>query len=452
MRFTPWATRLVLTLSLSSAALLTACGGGGGSGSTAQVRLLNLTLTQPSIDLVVGNNQSVSSGVTQGNVSGYGSVDTGNAAGNITTSGSGSSIRAVSPTLVGGTSYTLIAYSSAGFVQSSLLQENQDAPASGKAKLLVLNLAPDAGPLDVYVLGSGDSPDTATPLVTNNAGGGGSGYNQLNSGTFRVRVTGTGVRGDLRLDIPAVTLDSASVNTLVLSNTVGGSLVTGTQVVQQGKANNFANTLTRVRVLNGMAGTPLVSASYTNSSTSATTSILAASRPLNLSSYVTFTAGSGPVTVLIDGVQQTLAATAFSAGQDYTVLVSGPAGSPQLTSLKDDNTLPSNSGYVKIRLINGLSDPTASATLNVNSQDVQTAVNVLPGTASVPFSSANFANGGVGVPVVVNSPVTQTSDPLWVQTGTLSSPGNTVLQANGVYTVVVTGDPTAVRGRLYKDR
>ncbi|WP_457444864.1 DUF4397 domain-containing protein [Roseateles sp. P5_E4] len=452
MRFTPWATRLVLTLSLSATALLTACGGGGGGdGDKAEVRLLNVTLTQPSLDLVLGDNQSVSAKVTPGTVGTYGSVST-NSSGNVVTSGSGTSVAVVSPSLTGGSKYTLIAYNSAGLVRTSLLQESQDAAPSGKAKLLVLNLAPDAGAMDVYVLGTGDSPDTATPLVTNNGGGGGAGYTQVNAGTFRIRVTGTGVRNDLRLDIPTVTLDSASVNLLILTNTTSGSLVTGTHVVQQGKATHFANPLTRVRVLNGLPGTPTVSASVADSTTSTTTTILAASRPLNLSSYVTFNAGAGTVTVLVDGAPKTLAASSFVAGQDYTVLVWGPAGAAQVKALKDDNTLPSVNGNVKIRLINGLSDPSAVATLNVNSQDVQSAINVATGSTSDSFSSASYANGGTGVPVVVTSPITLSGDPLWVQSGTVTSPGNTILQANGVYTVVVTGDPVGVRGRLYKDR
>ena len=59
MRFTPWATRLVLTLSLSATAFLTACGG-GGSGSTAQVRLLNATQSYAQLDLTV-NDKTIKS-------------------------------------------------------------------------------------------------------------------------------------------------------------------------------------------------------------------------------------------------------------------------------------------------------------------------------------------------------------------------------------------------------
>lgn len=450
MRFTPWATRMATILGLSATALLTACGGGGGGGSTAHVRLVNATLTQPSLDLVI-NSKDVSTKVTTGTAGSYGDVDTSNTAGQIQTTGSGTSVTALAPSLSGDTNYTVVAYTSAGAVRSSLLQENVDAPDSGKAKLLILDLAPDAGGVDIYVLGSADSPDTASPLITNNTGGGSGGYNLLNSGTFRIRVTGTGVRSDVRLDIPAVTLDSASVNTLVLTNTVSGSLLNAAHLVQRGTVKPYQNTLTRVRAINAMAGSSVVSASVTDTSTSTTTSILSASKPPNVSNYSVFTAGSGTVTVTIDGTPTTLPASAFVAGQDYTLLALG-SGTGRVAQLKDDNTLPAVSGNVKIRLINGLSDPSASATLNVNSQDVPTAINVAAGTTSDSYSSNGYANGGNGVPVMVTSPASPTGDPLWVGSGTVSSPGNTVLTANGVYTVIIMGDPTSPRGRLSKDR
>ena len=79
MRFTPWATRLVLTLSLSATAFLTACGGGGGSGSTAQVRLLNATQSYAQLDLTV-NDKTINSKVAYATVGDYGSVDTNNTA------------------------------------------------------------------------------------------------------------------------------------------------------------------------------------------------------------------------------------------------------------------------------------------------------------------------------------------------------------------------------------
>lgn len=277
MRFTPWATRLVLTLSLSATAFLTACGGGGKGGSTAQVRLLNATQSYAQLDLTV-NDKTINSKVGYATVGDYGGVDTSNTATRVLESTVGTSVSATTPTLAGNTNYTFISYGFAGAIRTSLLEESQAAPDANKAKLVVLNLAPDAGALDVYVTPSTDSLDTATPLTSNLQGGAGSGYTQINSGTFRVRVTGYSKKGDdLRLDIPAVTLDSASVNTLILTATNGGVLVNGMHLVQKGAVKSYPNTLTRVRAVSALAGTPVVAASVNGNN------ILPASLPPNTS-------------------------------------------------------------------------------------------------------------------------------------------------------------------------
>ena len=76
MRFTPWATRLVLTLSLSATAFLTACGGGGGDGdSNTKVRLLNATRSYNSLDLEV-NDKKVNTALAYASVGEYATVDT----------------------------------------------------------------------------------------------------------------------------------------------------------------------------------------------------------------------------------------------------------------------------------------------------------------------------------------------------------------------------------------
>ena len=94
MRFTPWATRLVLTLSLSATAFLTACGGGGGDGgSNTQVRLLNATRSYAQLDLQV-NDKTINSKVAYATVGEYGGVDTTATATKVTTSDVGTSVSA----------------------------------------------------------------------------------------------------------------------------------------------------------------------------------------------------------------------------------------------------------------------------------------------------------------------------------------------------------------------
>jgi hypothetical protein len=104
-----------------------------------QVRPLNITQSH-TLDLSV-NNTTINSKVAQGQVGSYGGVDSNNTATQILTSDVGNSVAALTPTLAGGNNYTLIAYGS-GATRVSQLQESQDAPDSGKAKVLALNLAP----------------------------------------------------------------------------------------------------------------------------------------------------------------------------------------------------------------------------------------------------------------------------------------------------------------------
>ncbi len=378
MRFTPWAHRLALTLSLSAAAALTACGGGGSSDSKTQVRLLNATRSYAQLDLTV-NDKTINSKVAYAAVGEYGTVDTGSTASRVLESSVGTSISATTPTLNAGSNYTYITYGFAGTVRTTLLEETQTAPEANKAKLLILNLAPDAGSLDVYVTSASSCALTnETALVSNLGGGNGSGYNQINSGTFRVCVTGYNKPTDLRLAIPAITLDSASVNTLILTASDGGVLVNGITMVQKGAAKNYPTTLTRVRAVNALAGAPIVSA------TIAGNNLLPASVPPNTTDYASFTAGANSTAVLINGVQAGPTSTTFAAGGDYTMLIWGTAADPKIVVLSDDNRLPTVSGNVKIRLVNAIAAQTSGVSLNVDFSAI--ASNVLPGVASTPNS------------------------------------------------------------------
>jgi hypothetical protein len=425
MRFTPWATRLVLTLSLSATAFLTACGGGGGDGgSNTQVRLLNATRSYAQLDLQV-NDKTINSKVAYATVGEYGGVDTNATATKVTTSDVGTSVSATTPTLTGGSNYTFITYGFAGAVRTTLLQESEVVPEANKAKLLVLNLAPDAGALDVYVTTATDPIDTATALTTNLQGGAGSGYIQINSGTFRVRVTGYNKRTDLRLDIPAVTLDSASVNTLILTASEGGVLVNGISLVQKGAVKNFANTQSRVRTVAAMSAGSTVGSSINGQQMFST-----AISPL-ISDYVTTASGASTLTTLVNGAPVTFNAPTLTAGKDYTLLVWGDAAAPKMSVLDDDNRLPTVSGNVKIRLVNAITAQTSGVSLNVDFSAV--ASNVLPGTASAPNSISSTTASQVEVTVPTSATAIYTNTAL-------------AFPANSVWTFFAVPSSSATQG------
>jgi len=426
MRFTPWATRLALTLSLSATAFLTACGGSGGGGSNTQVRLLNATRSYAQLDLTV-NDKTINSKVAYATAGDYGSVDTGATASKVLTSDVGTSINALTPTLTGDSNYTYISYGFAGAVRTTMLQEAEAAPDANKAKLLVLNLAPDAGALDVYVTTSADCSLAAeTALTTNLAGGSGSGYIQINSGSFRVCVTGYNKRTDLRLAIPALSLDSASVNTLILTSSEGGVLVNGIKLIQKGAVTNYANTQSRVRTVAALASAGTV-ASTINGQQMFSSAI----SPL-ISEYVTVNAGTGALSYAVNGTSKT-ANVALTAGKDTTLLVWGDPTDPKLAVLDDDNRLPTVSGNVKVRLINAIAAQTSGVSLNVDYSAA--ASNVLPGVASTPTSINSTTASQVDVTVPTSSTAIYSN-------ATLAFPANSVWTFFAVPTTA-TGTPVA---------
>lgn len=426
MRFKTWAWGL----SVAAATLLAACGGGGDS-STAQMRLLNASIGYAALDMSV-DSTTVNSAVAYAGVGSYADVKTSATGTEIQSNSVGSTLASSTPTLAAGSHYAMIAYGSAGSLQTTLLQEDQEAPASGKSKLLVLNLAPDAGSMDVYVTGADETLDTASTVAAGIAAGSGSGYVSLNSGTFRVRLTAAGSKSDVRLDIPSITLPSAGVSTLVLTGSAGGVLVNGIQLIQQGATTNFPNTTARARLVAAVGGSALVSGSVGQ------TALMPTSVAPTIGDYTTLTAGAADLSVYVNGQLMSFAKPTLVAGNDYTLMVWGPAASPQLAVLTDDNRLPTSpTTTAKIRLVNGVASAATGLTLNVDYSAL--ASNVVAGTAS----TAQTTPASTAALLTVTSPSSTT--PVY----SLSDLGIT---AGYVYTVFVMGDSTAMVGSLRRER
>ncbi|MGN7873886.1 DUF4397 domain-containing protein [Roseateles sp. 22389] len=426
MRFKTWAWGL----SVAAATLLAACGGGGDS-STAQMRLLNASIGYAALDMSV-DSTTVNSAVAYAGVGSYADVKTSATGTEIQSNSVGSTLASSTPTLAAGSHYAMIAYGSAGSLQTTLLQEDQEAPASGKSKLLVLNLAPDAGSMDVYVTGADETLDTASTVAAGIAAGSGSGYVSLNSGTFRVRLTAAGSKSDVRLDIPSITLPSAGVSTLVLTGSAGGVLVNGIQLIQQGATTNFPNTTARARLVAAVGGSALVSGSVGQ------TALMPTSVAPTIGDYTTLTAGAADLSVYVNGQLMSFAKPTLVAGNDYTLMVWGPAASPQLAVLTDDNRLPTSpTTTAKIRLVNGVASAATGLTLNVDYSAL--ASNVVAGTAS----TAQTTPASTSALLTVTSPSSTT--PVY----SLSDLGIT---AGYVYTVFVMGDSTAMVGSLRRER
>jgi hypothetical protein len=414
--------RVAATVTVMGAALLSACGGGSSSSSgNANVRLLNASVGYDSLDLQL-DTTTANKAVTYGTAGSYASAVTTGVSTTVTPNGSTSALSVATRTFSKDVNYTLVAYGWAGALKTGLIQEDVAAADSGKTKLQLQNLAPDAGIVDVYLTGDTESLDAAVPLASGLSGGGSSGYISVNAGTYRLRVTANGDRNDLRLDTKGLVLGSTQVANLLLTSGGSGVLVNSMLVLQQGAATKLSNTQSRIRPLLSLSGAVPFSISVGGTVLSAGTAAQA-----NPALYTAITSGTSvPVALTLNGVNVPVANQALEAGKDYILMVRGTAAAPTVTLISEDNRLPLVATNAKIRLLNATVGTLPQA-MTLSADFSPLANSVAPGAAS---SYANLASStSVRLDVTNDNGISQTS--------TLTA---VPLAAKGLYTVYVFGD------------
>ena len=411
--------------------LLAACGGGSEAPrDTASLRLLNATTGYAGLDLAADNG-TVNSGVALGAVGAYASVGTAGVALVVSHSGAAGALASTSRTLAKNEHVTLVAYGAAGALKTVFIAEDLAAPANALTRVQVQHLAPDAGTLDVYLTGADDALASATPLAPALAAGSGQAASNVIAGNYRLRVTGSGDKTDLRLDVPGLVLGGGQVGTLVLSQGAGGVLVGAVWLVQQGKAAALANPQARLRVVSALAAGARVSLSV------AGTAVASGSVSPAITPYTAVPAdGAAPVQLTVNNAPVALASPALLAGGDYTVLVWGDVGAPSTTWVSDDNRYPTALGGAKLRLVNATSGAPVALTLKADFSVVVTAL--APGQASA-FAPVPATSGA-------RLDVSSASN------AALGSLTGVNLAARGVYTLFMLGDSAAPAADLRKDR
>lgn len=423
-----WLNRAGLVAVVAAGLLLNLGSGGGEDRTKAHVRLVNASGSYPALALKIGDD-SVTGSAAYGESAAYTDISPGSRTADVSRPGSATLLSSSTVSVSRGDYYSVLAFDRAGTMSTLLLDENTGKPDGGRALVRVVNAAADAGSLDVYVTGSGETLAESTPLQSAAAYGTLGNFATLNSGSWRLRVTAAGSKTDLRLDVPAVAFDSQSVATLVLTPGVGGVLVNALVVVQEGGIAKAANPQARVRVVGGVSGGAAVSASV------AGTALMSAVAAPSLTGYTLVTAGTAAVAASADGVAAALSSAPLAGGGDYTLLVYGTPAAPQAVMLADDNTLPQVATQARLRLVNGLADTAVAAALRLDF--VAVAEGVAQGTAS---AYANVDN--------------TTSAQLDVSAGasTIVSVTDRDLLANSAYTLFVLGPAGAATGVLRKDR
>lgn len=411
---------------------LAGCGGQQSSGSAAQVRVVNLATDVARLDVTL-DDANLSSSVAVDTATEYKDVDPDTYELEVLGSSTGSSLHSSSRTFAKEQRYSLVAWGRESALKLSALLEDDDesAIASGKAHVRVFNATSEVGALDAYLTRTDASLDDSTATAAGVGSAGLSGTATLDSGSWRLRVTGTGDSGDLRLDIPSITLPDRKSVTVVLTAGSGGVLVHATVLVQaQSGLTPLRNTQARLRVVAGVETKGAVGVAWKGST------VTASLRSPAVAAYTLVEAGQNALELRVNGVVASSGTGTLAAGADYTLLAWGDPAAAQLSLLTDDNRLPSSSSRAKLRLVHGAASA-AALTLSLNYAALIT--DLAPGAASAFVTPSVVSDARMDVSAL------SSADTLYEATAV-------DLQSLGVYTLFVLGGNAAPTGVLRKDR
>lgn len=414
-------------LALSALAVLSACGG-KGDDDNGQVRLINATTDYASIDLYASDSR-VAAAVLQDTASGYVGLEPNSITFKLKRADSTVTSLSTSRSVSSGVSSSLIAYTTAGSVRTAFINDNDSAPTSGYAKLRVFNTSQEAGTIDVYLTSVGGSIDNVSAMTSSLSYEHFSGYTEFSRGSYRLVVTGTGDKTDLRLDLPSVTLADQQVATIILTTTPGGVLLNGLLVNQGGTVVAHKNPSARVRLVAGTTANGTVAATLNG------TVLSSGLRSPTIGAYTLVPAGTLSTTLTVNGTAVNTSSMSASPGADLSLMVLGTPDAPQVSLLSDDNRPSTTSSYAKLRLVNGLNNLAGGITLTADYSAVAT--DLAFGSSSTPAN--------VTASTTSRLEATSASSSLYLAT-------DVTLQAQHNYTVFVLGDASAPQGFLRRDR
>lgn len=420
-----WTTTLALA---AVAALMLAACGGGADRTKAQVRLVNAS-SYAGLDLRV-DNELRQGGVSPGNSATYVEADPGKAF-TLHNAGASTALLNFTPSISARRHFTVLAYGPLGALKQLVLDDNTGAPDTNRALLRVVNAAPDAGALDVYLTGTDETLAASVPQQAGAAVDAVGSFFTMNSGSYRLRVTAAGSKTDLRLDVPVLALGSREVATLVISPALGGVLVQGLLLSQQGAITAQAPTQARVRVASGLTEGGIASLRVGG------TAVFANVTAPAVTGYTLVPAGAQATVVTVNGSTLPSRPQELVVGADYTVLVYGSPATAEVAWVRDDNTLPTDRARAKLRLVNGVLG--LAGPLSMSADFVPVADSVAPGAAS-PYSLVDATTTG-------RLAVTAAGAAL-----PLFSPVELTFSAAANYTVFLVGSPAAPVGIVRRDR
>jgi hypothetical protein len=423
--------RLVSLFAGLAAALLLAGCDGGLDRTKAQVRLVHAADRAGYAALEMRIDGRSRQTVGYGQTPNYVDVEPDETDTTISAPGSATALLSFTPSLRRDRFYSILTFGGVGTLRYVVLEENIERPASGRVSLRVINAAPDAGPLDVYITADGDSLQSAVPVRA------GANYAELSpvldtaGGTWQLRVTGASDKQDLRLNLAGFVLESRRAMTLVLTPGAGGTMVNALLLVQDGGITVADSTQARVRAVAAVAGSAQVVANV-----GGVPLLNNAGTPVVVGPYVLVSAGTPPQNVSVNGNSAGPATATLTPGADYTLLVYGPAATPAVALIADDNRLPTVAAKARMRLVNVAAAGAPVMAMTVDALPVAAGVN--PGVGSV-YEAVNATTLGTVIATAGGAAI--------------YTPAGLPVTSGGVYSVFVTGvGAPATAGAVFRDR
>jgi hypothetical protein len=421
---------LWIVAAVAALTLLPGCKGKNAQ-NTANMRAVHAVVDAEPLDILIDTNVQVSA-LTFGATSPISSFGSGAHDVQVRSSTAQTILSDKSISFSSGTNSTLVVYGKRAAMQTQVLIDDTVSPASGNFRVRALNLAPDAGAVDLYVT-TGSISTSSGSIVPAASYAALTGAAELATGSRQITLTTSGTQ-DILFQSAAQNFSDNSTYTVVVLPSLGGKLLSVVLLTQGSNptGTSLQNPLARVKAVNGITDAPALNFK-------ADGTVLLTSVPfMGSSSYVTTAAGSHtlqieasnvPGTNIVSNVKQ------LDPARDFSAVAFGTLATPSLLAFPDDNSLPT-SGFGKIRFVNA----------QVGSGTVDVLVNFAAQTTGLAFGAA--------------STYFQVT-PSLTYTITFATPGGVTviatltpveIDAGAIYTAYLFGTASTPQIRLVRDR
>jgi hypothetical protein len=186
-------------------------------GNNAQLRALQASPDETTTLNVLVDGNTMFSNIALGSPTNYASVSSRSR--HLQVEPSNSSIPAIDETVTfnSSTNYTLITANFATSLTPILLTDSVTTPASGDFQIRLVNAAPSAGPIDIYVVAPGTAAGSVSATVSGLPFESSSSYQLLAAGTYDVIFTQVGFAGVPYVQISSVAFGAGQNRTVVLT-------------------------------------------------------------------------------------------------------------------------------------------------------------------------------------------------------------------------------------------